>query len=194
MLISQVIPTPLGPMTAIVNERGLVLCEFGDRRMLPGQLERVHAMFGEEAEPGTHDFLDQTREELNEYFAGTREKFTIPLLIAGTPFQKAVWYELLRIPFGKTASYDEVGIRIGRPGAARAVGRANGDNRIAIIIPCHRVIGANGSLTGYGGGQDRKRWLLDHELRGMQMSFESFAGRESMSPPRSRFGLEVSDR
>lgn len=190
MLISQDIPTPLGPMTAIANESGLVLCEFGDRRMLPGQLERVHELFGELPRSGRSEFLDQTRAELDEYFAGAREKFTIPLVIAGTPFQKSVWHELLRIPFGKTVSYDQIGSRIGRPGAARAVGRANGDNRMAIIIPCHRVIGSNGSLVGYGGGQPRKRWLLDHELRGVQMSFETFNGRESMTPPRSKFAAD----
>jgi AraC family transcriptional regulator of adaptative response/methylated-DNA-[protein]-cysteine methyltransferase len=173
MLTSALIDTPLGPMTAIANDRGLVLCEFGDRRALRGQLERVHRIFGETPEPGSHRYLDQTREELAEYYAGTREQFTIPLVVSGTPFQEAVWRELLRIPFGTTTSYERLGIRIGRAGAARAVGRANGDNRIAIIIPCHRVIGANGSLTGYGGGEDRKRWLLDHEQRGAQLSLGS---------------------
>ena len=187
MLISQDIPTPLGPMTAIANDGGLVLCEFGDRRMLPEQLDRVQELFGERPRPGRHHVLDQTRDELHEYFNGTRETFTIPLVVAGTPFQESVWHELLRIPFGKTVSYDQLGSRIGRSGAARAVGRANGDNRIAIIIPCHRVIGANGSLVGYGGGQPRKRWLLDHELRGLQMSFETFDGRESTAPSRLKF-------
>jgi AraC family transcriptional regulator of adaptative response/methylated-DNA-[protein]-cysteine methyltransferase len=170
VLTSALLDTPLGPMTAIVNDRGLVLCEFGDRRALPGQLERVHRLFGETPETGTHPLLDQTRRELDEYFAGTRTDFAIPLVVSGTPFQESVWNELLRIPFGATTSYEKLGARIGRSGAARAVGRANGDNRIAIIIPCHRVIGANGSLTGYGGGEDRKRWLLEHEQRGRQLT------------------------
>jgi AraC family transcriptional regulator, regulatory protein of adaptative response / methylated-DNA-[protein]-cysteine methyltransferase len=165
VLISELIDTPLGPMTAIANDRGLLLCEFGDRRALPGQLERVRKLFGAEPTPGRHQFLDQTREELGEYFDGKRRVFTIPLVIAGTPFQEQVWHELLKVPFGQTTVYSQLGERIGRSGAARAVGRANGDNRIAIIVPCHRVLGADGSLTGYGGGEDRKQWLLDHEAK-----------------------------
>jgi AraC family transcriptional regulator of adaptative response/methylated-DNA-[protein]-cysteine methyltransferase len=163
VLTSDLIDTPLGPMTAIVNERGLLLCEFGDRRSLPGQLQRVDKLFGETPTPGRHRFIEQTRKELREYFAGKRKIFTIPLVIEGTPFQTLVWRELLKVPFGKTTVYNELGQRIGRGGAARAVGRANGDNRIAIIVPCHRVLGADGSLTGYGGGEHRKQWLLDHE-------------------------------
>ena len=162
-------------MTAIVNDRGLLLCEFGDRRALPGQLARVRNLFGGAPEPGQHAYIEQTRTELGEYFAGERDTFTIPLVIEGTPFQQLVWRELLRIPFGTTVTYESIATKIGRGGAARAVGRANGDNRIAIIVPCHRVIGANGSLTGYGGGEHRKRWLLDHETRDGQMSFDALA-------------------
>ena len=165
VLISDLVETPLGTMTAIVNDRGLLLCEFGDRRALPGQLLRVKKLFGAEPTVGRHEYIDQTRRELSEYFAGKRRKFTIPLVIEGTAFQELVWRALLKVPFGKTTVYSELGTRIGRDGAARAVGRANGDNRIAIIVPCHRVLGADGSLTGYGGGEDRKRWLLDHEAR-----------------------------
>src|SRR5262245_22235411 len=179
MLTSQIIDTPVGSMTAIASERGLVLFEFSGPRRLPGQLARVHALFGETPEFGEHAFLSQTRAELNEYFAGRREEFTIPLVVKGTPFQESVWHELLQIPFGNTTSYDQVAKRIGRPAAARAVGRANGDNRIAIIIPCHRVIGSNGSLTGYGGGESNKRWLLDHEQREpIQMSLPSLGAKE----------------
>lgn len=174
MLISGLIETPLGKMTAIVNDEGLVLCEFGDRRALPAQLERVDRIFGETPVPGTHRFIDQAQRELDEYFNATRERFTIPLVVKGTPFQEQVWRQLLEIPFGRTTTYEQLGRQIGRAGAARAVGRANGDNRIAIIIPCHRVIGADGSLTGYGGGQIRKRRLLDHEHRGLQMTFDAF--------------------
>ena len=134
MLTSDIIETPLGPMTAIVNERGLVLCEFGDCLAQRGQVERVQKLFGETPRTGAHVFLDQTRDELGGYFAGKRETFTIPLVVAGTPFQEQVWRELLRIPFGRTASYNEIGSRIGRAGAARAVGRANGDNRTATAL------------------------------------------------------------
>ena len=166
---SQRIATPLGPMLAVADERGLVLCEFHDRPMLPEQLRRVQAICGATPEEGAHEVLDQTRRELDEYFLGTRDAFTIPLVLDGTPFQGSVWRALLEIPFGRTSSYDDMATRVGRPGAARAVGRANGDNRIAIIVPCHRVINADGTLSGYGGGKRRKKWLLAHERRGVQL-------------------------
>ncbi|HEY2249817.1 MAG TPA: methylated-DNA--[protein]-cysteine S-methyltransferase [Planctomycetaceae bacterium] len=102
-------------------------------------------------------------EQLTEYFAGRLQKFDVCLAPAGTPFQKKVWQELCRIPFGVSISYGELARRIGQPTASRAVGMANGRNPISIIIPCHRVIGANGTLTGYGGGIERKKWLLEHE-------------------------------
>ena len=101
--------------------------------------------------------------ELEEYFAGKRVSFDLPLDPAGTPFQGAVWRALREVPFGETATYGEIARRVGHPAAARAVGAANGRNPISIIIPCHRIIGADGSLTGYGGGLDRKEWLLRHE-------------------------------
>ena len=102
-------------------------------------------------------------EQLEAYFAGSREAFDVPLELSGTEFQRNVWAGLLEIPYGETMSYGELARRVGRPGASRAVGLANGRNPVAIIVPCHRVIGANGTLTGYGGGLDRKVWLLDHE-------------------------------
>jgi methylated-DNA-[protein]-cysteine S-methyltransferase len=112
--------------------------------------------------------FEQARQQLAEYFAGARQNFDIPVLPAGTAFQQRVWQQLLRIPFGTTISYAELARRIGMPNASRAVGNANGRNPISIIIPCHRVIGANGRLTGYAGGLDNKRWLLDRE-RGEQV-------------------------
>jgi methylated-DNA-[protein]-cysteine S-methyltransferase len=110
--------------------------------------------------------LAATAAQLREYFAGTRTTFDLPLAPEGTPFQKLVWDQLLEIPYGVTRSYGEVARAIGRPAASRAVGAANGKNPIAIIIPCHRVIGADGTLTGYGGGMPTKQWLLEHEQRG----------------------------
>jgi AraC family transcriptional regulator of adaptative response/methylated-DNA-[protein]-cysteine methyltransferase len=157
-------------MFAVANDRGLALCEFHDRPMLPVQLRRIEALCGGSVSEGKSDVLEQTQRELDEYFAGKRETFSIPLLLDGTPFQTSVWRELLTIPFGATTSYDSIATRLEKPGAARAVGRANGDNRIAIIVPCHRVINADGSLSGYGGGKHRKRWLLAHEQRGAQLS------------------------
>jgi methylated-DNA-[protein]-cysteine S-methyltransferase len=107
--------------------------------------------------------LATARRQLGEYFAGERREFDLPLRPAGTPFQREVWAALRDIPYGETAGYGELAQRLGRPGAARAVGLANGRNPIAIVVPCHRVIGAAGSLTGYGGGLERKRYLLDLE-------------------------------
>jgi methylated-DNA-[protein]-cysteine S-methyltransferase len=101
--------------------------------------------------------------QLNEYFAGTRRTFDLPMRLDGTPFQQRVWRELTEIPYGETWSYGQLAKRIGNPNASRAVGLANGQNPISILVPCHRVIGADGSLTGYGGGLERKSWLLAHE-------------------------------
>jgi AraC family transcriptional regulator of adaptative response/methylated-DNA-[protein]-cysteine methyltransferase len=160
-------------MLAVADDRGLLMCEFRERPPLRRQLERVEAICGGRPEDGPHEILDQTKCELGEYFLGQRERFTVPLVLDGRPFQTSVWRELLEIPFGTTTSYDSIARRLAKPGAARAVGRANGDNRIAIIVPCHRVIAANGSLSGYGGGRHRKRWLLTHEKRGIQLSLDA---------------------
>jgi AraC family transcriptional regulator of adaptative response/methylated-DNA-[protein]-cysteine methyltransferase len=168
-MVTQRIETPIGSMRAVARDDGLLMCEYENPARLPAQLSRMRAVFGADAVPGEHVILDQTRRELEEYFAGKREVFTLPLVLEGTPFQTSVWRALLEIPFGATTSYDAIARGIGRPGAARAVGRANGDNRIAIIVPCHRVIGADGSLTGYGGGETRKRRLLTLEQRGLQL-------------------------
>jgi len=160
----RAIDTPLGDMIAVASDRGLILCEYARRPMLPKQFDRIRALCGGEMEEGDHPIIAQTQRELDEYFKGQREVFDVPLVLGGTPFQNAVWSELLRIPFGKTTSYDAIATKIGRINGARAVGRANGDNRIAIIIPCHRVIGSNGQLVGYGGGLWRKQRLLELEL------------------------------
>jgi len=115
------------------------------------------------AEDGTAQPLAAAVRQLTEYFAGTRRKFDMPLRMQGTAFQQRVWRELTEIPYGETWSYGELARRIGKPSASRAVGLANGRNPISLIVPCHRVIGADGTLTGYGGGLPRKRWLLAHE-------------------------------
>ena len=108
-------------------------------------------------------FLSRAEKQLRDYFDGKRKRFDLPLAGVGTEFQKTVWKALCDIPYGETISYGELARRIGQPKAARAVGLANGSNPISIIVPCHRVIGANGTLTGYGGGLPRKKWLLEHE-------------------------------
>jgi methylated-DNA-[protein]-cysteine S-methyltransferase len=117
------------------------------------------------SDPGIPPIIKKCLKQLDEYFEGKRKKFSLDLQLEGTEFQKKVWEQLMRIPFGETASYKDVAVAIGNEKAVRAVGGANGRNNIAIIIPCHRVIGADGDLVGFGGGLWRKTWLLDHEKR-----------------------------
>ncbi len=157
------IPTPLGPMVAAATEDAVCFLEFADRRALSTQLRRLARRVPSMFAPGRNEVLDQLVTELEEYFAGTRRAFEVPLHPRGTPFQERVWAVLQGIPAGQTRSYSEVARAIGRPSAVRAVAHANGDNPISILVPCHRVIGADGSLTGYGGGLWRKRRLLDLE-------------------------------
>jgi AraC family transcriptional regulator of adaptative response/methylated-DNA-[protein]-cysteine methyltransferase len=157
------IETPLGPMVAGATDAGLCLLEFSDRRMLEAQLRRLQALLKQPMLPGDHPHLEQTRQELARYFDGKLTDFTVPLVFKGTTFEERVWRELCRIPYGKTESYAGLATRVESPGAQRAVGRANGMNRIAIIIPCHRVVNSDGKLGGYGGGLWRKHWLLGLE-------------------------------
>lgn len=155
--------TPLGPMVAGATEQALCLLEFTDRRMLETQLKRIRRQLDCSFVPGSTAVLDRFAKELEAYFAGKLTRFTTPLDTPGTEFQQSVWKELLKIPYGKTVSYGQVARAIGQPSSVRAVAAANGDNRIAIVIPCHRVIGSDGKLTGYGGGLWRKQRLLDLE-------------------------------
>ncbi|CAN5251059.1 MAG: methylated-DNA--[protein]-cysteine S-methyltransferase [Gemmatimonadetes bacterium] len=159
------IGTPLGAMLAGATEEALCLLEFVDRRMLETQLRHVVHALDCVLVPGDNAILQDTTAEVAEYFDVTRREFTVPLDSTGTEFQRAVWEGLREIPYGETRSYGEQAARLGRPEAVRAVARANGDNRIAILIPCHRVVGADGRLTGYGGGLWRKRFLLELERR-----------------------------
>jgi AraC family transcriptional regulator of adaptative response/methylated-DNA-[protein]-cysteine methyltransferase len=155
--------TPLGPMYACASEQGVCLLEFTDRRMLETEFGDLQQRLQATIMVGENDHLRQLQRELTEYFAGTRQTFSVALDTPGTPFQQSVWQELLSIPYGATRTYQEQAQHLGRPGAVRAVASANGHNRVAIVIPCHRVIGKDGSLTGYGGGLERKAWLLQHE-------------------------------
>ncbi len=155
--------TPLGPMLAGATEQGICLLEFTDRRMLETQLTRLQKRLNAKALPGDSRFFPLLEGQLQAYFAGKRTEFDLPLITAGTEFQQRVWAALRTIPSGETRSYRAQAEIIGQPAAVRAVARANGDNRIAILIPCHRVIGADGSLTGYGGGLWRKQRLLEIE-------------------------------
>jgi AraC family transcriptional regulator of adaptative response/methylated-DNA-[protein]-cysteine methyltransferase len=155
--------SPLGPLVAGATAEGICLLEFDDRQALDAQMATVRKRFPGAMTPGEHEHLEQLKDELERYFAGTLTEFRVPLVYPGSPFQEAVWKALLRIPYGETWSYEELARVVGSPGAQRAVGRANGCNRVAIVIPCHRVVNKDGRLGGYGGGLWRKQFLLDLE-------------------------------
>lgn len=147
---------PIGDLLLLADEQAVTGVELSPHRVQP-------ARAGNWVEGGA--LLDEAGRQLAAYFAGHRFAFDLPLAPAGTPFQQRVWVALRAIPYGETLSYGALARRLGSPGASRAVGLANARNAIPVIVPCHRVIGANGSLTGYGGGLHRKRWLLAHEQR-----------------------------
>lgn len=165
-VVAAMLESPLGPLLAAVTDEGVCLLEYTDRRMLERNLQTLQRRFACAVVPGDHPRLEHLRLELTEYFDGRRREFTSPLVPQGTPFQEKVWQALREIPHGKTISYDDLARRIDQPTAQRAVAQANGQNRIAILIPCHRVVGKDGSLTGYGGGLWRKRLLLELERQG----------------------------
>lgn len=157
------ISTPLGPMLTVATDDGICLLEFTDRRMLETELKQLQSIYKTSILPGTSTYFTLVEKQLEEYFDGKRKAFDIPLVSPGTSFQQKVWKELQQIPYGTTRSYKQQAIAIGNPNAVRAVAKANGYNRLCIVVPCHRVIGDDGHLTGYGGGIWRKKWLLDHE-------------------------------
>ena len=172
------IESPLGPLVAGATETTVVLLEFTDRRMLEAQIRTLGKAFKRPIVPGENDVLRLLRSELKEYFAGKLRKFTVPLDYPGTEFQHRVWKALLGIPYGKTLSYEALAAKVGAPGAQRAVGHTNGLNRIAIVIPCHRVVNKDGKLGGYGGGLWRKRALLDLERGERVYQGDLFATRQ----------------
>jgi AraC family transcriptional regulator of adaptative response/methylated-DNA-[protein]-cysteine methyltransferase len=159
------IETPIGPMYACATGEGLCMLEFTDRRSLETEFRELVHYLDAVILPGENPHISKLHEQLSEYFEGKRQTFSVPLHTPGTEFQKQVWQELQNIPFGKTISYKKQAAALKRPEAVRAVANANRRNRISIVIPCHRVIGENGTLTGYGGGLPRKKWLLDFEKK-----------------------------
>lgn len=159
--------TKLGPMIAIGDEEALYLLEFVDRRGLEREVERLRKRTKSAILPGITQPIRSIEKELSQYFEGNLKEFKTPLYLLGSPFQKRVWDELQKIPFGETRSYAELAATIGKPSAFRAVANANGVNQFAIVIPCHRVINSNGELGGYGGGLPRKKWLIAHERQGI---------------------------
>lgn len=159
------VKTPLGEMIAGATDDGLCILEFAGRETVNTELNDLSILLKSSFKDGENKHLKTLRKQLKEYFEGKRKEFTVPLVIPGTEFQQSVWRELIKVPFGSTKSYLEQAIAIKKPRSVRAVANVNGMNRISIIIPCHRIIGSDGSLTGYGGGLERKKWLLDHEKK-----------------------------
>jgi len=170
-LVRTKISTPLGSIVAVADDAALYLIEFENRVALTGELRRLEQEYGL-SHFGNNNVLEMLVSQLDDYFAGKSAYFKILTIQHGTNFEEAVWDALKQIPPGRTRSYGEIAKELGQPENSREVGRANGSNKIAIVVPCHRVIGANGSLVGYGGGLWRKKWLLDHERRYAWASFE----------------------
>lgn len=168
-IVTSLMETELGPLVIGATSKGVCLIEFTDRRMLEYQLKTIRKRFGATIVPGSNQHLEQCIDELKEYFAGNLKSFKVSVVYPGTDFQIKVWNELRKIPYGKTLSYIELAEKVGVKNASRAVGTANGMNRIAVILPCHRVVNKNGKLGGYGGGVWRKQWLLDLERGVMKL-------------------------
>src|SRR5438128_8581547 len=164
-LLAERIDTPLGAMIAAADDEGLRLLEFIDRRATERELSTLRKRLRTNVDPGKHRHLEAVRSQLADYFSGKNLEFNIPLAPVGSPFQLRAWKILRSIPVGETRSYSWMAKRLGDENARRAVGRANGKNMISIVIPCHRIIRADGMLCGYGGGLWRKKWLLEHERK-----------------------------
>jgi AraC family transcriptional regulator of adaptative response/methylated-DNA-[protein]-cysteine methyltransferase len=164
-LFAQRIETPLGAMLAIADDAGLRLLEFVDRRAMERELSILRSRLGTSVVPGEHPHLDAIRSQIADYFSGKNLEFSVPIAPVGSPFQLHAWELLRTIPIGETRSYSWMAGKLGDVEMRRAVGRANGENMMCLIIPCHRVIRADGSLCGYGGGLWRKKWLLEHERK-----------------------------
>jgi AraC family transcriptional regulator of adaptative response/methylated-DNA-[protein]-cysteine methyltransferase len=159
----QRIETPLGTMFACGVRDGICLLEFTDRKMLETEFKLLSKAFNAIIVQGRNAHFEILEKQLAEYFAGTRKEFTVPIVTPGSGFQNSVWNALRTVPYGETRSYQQQAAMIARPDAIRAVANANGMNKISILVPCHRVVGSDGSLTGYGGGIWRKQWLLAME-------------------------------
>ncbi|MEN3931464.1 methylated-DNA--[protein]-cysteine S-methyltransferase [Microvirga sp. W0021] len=157
--------TLIGPMIVCATEQGICLLEFTNRRILLKQFSDLQRLLKSRIIIGENRYIRQVRKEITEYLDGNRQSFDVPLHMPGTEFRQLAWKALLKVPYGKTLSYLEQAENLGKPAAVRAVAAANGANRIAIIVPCHRLVAKDGSLVDYGGGLDRKRWLLEHERK-----------------------------
>ncbi|MCH9769543.1 MAG: methylated-DNA--[protein]-cysteine S-methyltransferase [Gammaproteobacteria bacterium] len=155
--------TPLGPMACVADNKALYLLEFSDSKSLKRDLNKLKIKFSDSLFAGETSITKNIKQELKDYFSGKSFNFKTPIHIIGSDFQKTVWQALMEVPLAKTRSYLDIAKSINRPTACRAVARANASNRLAIIIPCHRVINENGAIGGYAAGIKRKQWLLNHE-------------------------------
>ena len=160
-------------MIAAANNDGLCLFDFEYRKMMPGIQKRISSFLQDEFAEGQHPLFEQLQVQFDEYLSGNRQVFNLPIVMTGTAFQNKVWNELLNIPYGATRSYMQQSKVLGDEKAIRAVARANGENCFAVIVPCHRVVGTNGSLTGYAGGLKNKKWLLEHEAKYAGVSYQA---------------------
>jgi len=168
LIVTTHIQTLLGSLLAGATGQGLCLLEFDDGGRADEQLRRLARRLKCQPQAGTSPFFDALQTQLDEYFAGQRRQFELPLVLSGTPFQILAWVGLQTIPYGQTRSYRAQAEWLGKPAAVRALGKANADNPIAILVPCHRLVGSDGNLTGYGGGLWRKEWLLKLEKENIQ--------------------------
>jgi len=178
------IESPLGPLVAGSTPEGICLLEFSTRKRLPAHLAELRRRFRAASVAGRNKHIDRLERQLAEYFAGRRRRFDLPLVTPGTSFQRRVWKELARIPYGETRTYGDLARRLGVPSAPRAVGHANGSNPISIVLPCHRLVGSGGDLTGYGGGLWRKRRLLELESGTATLPYRGIPMRRRRSPNR----------
>ena len=178
-ILYSTVQSPLGDMIAGSTDKGICFLEWHDRGGVERILSRVEKRYRKSLEESVSEHLLKLQTELNNYFDGTLTDFEVPIDVNGTEFENRVWDHLLKIPYAETRSYGEIALELGKPGASRAVGRANGSNYLSIVIPCHRVIESNGKLRGYGGGLKRKKYLLDLEFR-------NFSRLSSMNPLVSR--------
>jgi AraC family transcriptional regulator of adaptative response/methylated-DNA-[protein]-cysteine methyltransferase len=162
-LVTATIETPIGRMVAIASDTGICVLEFLDGRAAPSIARTFARRQGARAASGPSAHVERLRAELAAYFGGTLRRFETKLDLRGTRFQRAIWRRVTRAPYGRTLTYAQVAAQAGRPSAVRAAGHANGRNPVSIVVPCHRIVGTDGSLHGYGGGLWRKRWLLELE-------------------------------
>ncbi|HNR41643.1 MAG TPA: methylated-DNA--[protein]-cysteine S-methyltransferase [Bacteroidales bacterium] len=165
MIKIATIETPIGEMTVAAIKEGICMLEFTEARKPGADYAKLRQIFNMDADFGTNRHTRALKKQLKEYFSGKRKEFSVPLFYHGSDFQKSVWRILEKIPYGKTISYMQLAEMLNNPKAIRAAANATGSNPLAIIIPCHRVVGSDGELTGYRGGIERKSWLIDHERR-----------------------------